>query len=218
MQETVLIVWDEVPMQHRYCIEAVDATLRDLLHRDVSFGGITVVFGGDFRQILPVVPRGSREQIVNACLQRSVLWGSIIVLRLFENMRLLPGSEEFATWLLKVGGGEDLPDDCSIELPAHMRCATLEDLSNTIYPDLPQPGHSDQYFLERSILSCRNDDVDDLNASLLNRFPGEHTVYHSADSVVDANGDDPYPVEFLNSIKAGMCIYNFFTLFVLIPL
>jgi hypothetical protein len=37
------------------------------------FGGKTMVLGGDFRQILPVVPKGGRKDIVNAPLLRSHL-------------------------------------------------------------------------------------------------------------------------------------------------
>ncbi|XP_075096389.1 uncharacterized protein LOC107763668 [Nicotiana tabacum] len=60
-----LIIWDEAPMMHRYCFEALDKTLRDILRfKDASnlhrlFGGKTVVLGGDFRQILPVIPKGT---------------------------------------------------------------------------------------------------------------------------------------------------------------
>jgi hypothetical protein len=60
-------------MQSKLVPDAVDQTLRDLLQDDRPFGGITVVFGGDFQQILPVVVRGTREQIVNESLQRSRL-------------------------------------------------------------------------------------------------------------------------------------------------
>lgn len=76
-RETKLIIWDEVPMQHRHCIEAADRTLRDICDSEKPFGGITVVLGGDFRQILPVIPKGVREQIVNASLRHSVLWKHI---------------------------------------------------------------------------------------------------------------------------------------------
>jgi hypothetical protein len=61
-------------MQHKYAIDSVDRSLRDLLKKDVPFGGITVVFGGDFRQTLPVVPKASREQIIAASLVRANLW------------------------------------------------------------------------------------------------------------------------------------------------
>ncbi|XP_074355904.1 uncharacterized protein LOC141695565 [Apium graveolens] len=55
MQHTSLIIWDEAPMQHRYAFEAVDISLRDIMVTiDVEqgkspFGGIIVVFGGNFR-------------------------------------------------------------------------------------------------------------------------------------------------------------------------
>jgi ATP-dependent DNA helicase PIF1 len=54
------------------------------------FGGKVVVMGGDFRQILPVVPRGTRGQIVDANLKRSaVLWHRVKVCQLHENMHVL---------------------------------------------------------------------------------------------------------------------------------
>lgn len=54
-------------MLNRYCFEALDRTLRDLLvvndpaNANKPFGGIVVVLGGDFRQILHVIPKGSRR-------------------------------------------------------------------------------------------------------------------------------------------------------------
>jgi hypothetical protein len=48
----------------------------------------------------------------------------------------------------------------------------------------------DKYFLERTILSARNDDVDDLDQKLLDKFLGEQTIFHSADSVVKEQGVD----------------------------
>jgi hypothetical protein len=79
LNKTSLILWDEAPMAHRNCFEALDKSLRDILRcRDENsdkkpFGGMTVVLGGDFRQILPVVPKGKRGQIVNASIKCSYL-------------------------------------------------------------------------------------------------------------------------------------------------
>ncbi|XP_042059505.1 uncharacterized protein LOC121804017 [Salvia splendens] len=89
-----LIIWDEAPMIHKHCIEAVDRTLRDImrvsdqLNMNKPFGGKTVVFGGDFRQILLVVPKGSRQDVVNATINSSYLWKSCTVVRLTKNIRL----------------------------------------------------------------------------------------------------------------------------------
>ena len=52
-----LIIWDEAPMQHKYNITAVHRTLCDVRENDEFFGGVPIVFGGDFAQILPVVPQ-----------------------------------------------------------------------------------------------------------------------------------------------------------------
>ncbi|CAN4126443.1 unnamed protein product [Withania somnifera] len=54
--------------------QALDQTLRDTLRfkdpfsLDKSFGGKTIVLGGDFRQIFHVVTKGNRQDIVNATL------------------------------------------------------------------------------------------------------------------------------------------------------
>ena len=69
-RQTDLIIIDEITMQHRHASEALDRTLQDIHNSDKLFGGISVVFGGDFQQILPIVISGSRPQIICASLQR----------------------------------------------------------------------------------------------------------------------------------------------------
>ena len=64
-------------MTKRQAVEALDRSLQDITGCGSKFGGKVIVFGGDFRQVLPVVRRGTRAQIVNACLQKSYLWMDI---------------------------------------------------------------------------------------------------------------------------------------------
>jgi hypothetical protein len=210
LMQTDVIIWDEVPMQHRHCIEAVDRTLRDILSTNAPFGGITLLFGGDFRQTLPVVPRGSRGQIISASLRKSDIWHGIEIHDLWRNEHLdrTPESEEFAKWLLDVGAGKGIDDSGNIELPAHLKCGnTVDDLINSVYPDIHIGNKPDAYFLERTILACKNDDVFDVNKIMLDKFPGQEIRMMSADSVVmeaGADGDfNPYPIEFLNSIRTS---------------
>ena len=49
-------------------METLDRSLRDITRCDLPFGGKVMVFGGDFRQVLSVVPRGTRAQICDATL------------------------------------------------------------------------------------------------------------------------------------------------------
>ncbi|XP_035845824.1 uncharacterized protein LOC110943497 [Helianthus annuus] len=78
LQQTKLVIWDEAPMVHKHAFEALDRTMHDIFNisnpsrSDVLFGGKVIVFGGDFRQILPVVPNGGRQEIVNASLCSSL--------------------------------------------------------------------------------------------------------------------------------------------------
>ncbi|XP_013594703.1 PREDICTED: ATP-dependent DNA helicase RRM3-like [Brassica oleracea var. oleracea] len=88
-----LIVWDEAPMMSRHCFETLDRSMHDIIRssEDKPFGGKVVVFGGDFRQILPVIPGGGRAETVLAALNSSYLWEHCKVLKLTKNMRLLAG-------------------------------------------------------------------------------------------------------------------------------
>ena len=58
------------------------------MQTDPPFGGKFVVLAGDVIQIVPVVPSGSRGQIVSACVKASPLYRECRFLRLTENMRL----------------------------------------------------------------------------------------------------------------------------------
>ncbi|KAG1085478.1 hypothetical protein G6F42_021381 [Rhizopus arrhizus] len=48
-----LIVWDECSMASKELVEAVDRTFRDITKINAPFDGQLMVFGGDFRQVLP---------------------------------------------------------------------------------------------------------------------------------------------------------------------
>ena len=66
-------------MIHWNCLEALNKTLQDLLtdkKLEAStrpFGSKTIVFGGDFRQILLVIKYGSKTDITNAIITQSHL-------------------------------------------------------------------------------------------------------------------------------------------------
>ena len=104
-----LLVIDEMSMGHKHAFECLDRSLQDVRKNKNPLGGVTVLFVGDWRQILPVVRHGSREQIVDATLKHSFLWRSIKSLSLTKNMRVATlglDSEGFATFLEIVGSGD----------------------------------------------------------------------------------------------------------------
>ena len=93
------------------------------MNKDVLFGGIPVVIAGDFRQTLPIVPRGTSADQLKACLKKSYLWNSAKTLTLRINMRAkLSGNSDtakFAAQLLKIGNGliPYVDNDSNIQVP-----------------------------------------------------------------------------------------------------
>jgi ATP-dependent exoDNAse (exonuclease V) alpha subunit len=211
IRETKLILWDEALMQHRHVFDAVNRSLQDIREDNRLFGGMTVVFGGDYQQILPVIVKGSRGDIVNASLMASPMWQELQVLKLQTNMRVGQDEEEraFATWLTDIGHGRHTDETGNVELLPQFSCPenTLESLIQEIYPgigQLPLPG--DHFFAERAILASRNAEVEEVNKLILERFPGDVKVFNSADSIVrddNVDGELLYPSEFLNSISTS---------------
>ncbi|XP_060846341.1 uncharacterized protein LOC132926006 [Rhopalosiphum padi] len=141
MRDCVFIVWDEASMSHKSSVEALDRTLRDLRNKNTLMGGCTVLFSGDFRQILPVVVRGTRADKVNASLKRSYIWSDITKLKLKTNMRILSsdqGNKTFADALLRVGNDQSLTRNGKIDLfELCFLMSNLMDLIENVYPDLP---------------------------------------------------------------------------------
>ena len=75
---------------------------------------MTIVLGGDFRKILPVIPTGTKETIIDATINNSYLWPYFRVLILTENMRLKRYNitevekkqiTKFSNWILDIGNG-----------------------------------------------------------------------------------------------------------------
>ncbi|XP_071727747.1 uncharacterized protein [Rutidosis leptorrhynchoides] len=87
-----LLIWDEAPMVNKMCIEALNHSMHDICRQsntdsmDTLFRGKIVVFSGDFRQILPVIQKGKREDIVDASLNSSYFWDYVTVLKLTVNI------------------------------------------------------------------------------------------------------------------------------------
>ncbi|XP_053598611.1 uncharacterized protein LOC128668836 [Microplitis demolitor] len=146
IREAKLIVWDECTMAHKNAIEALNRTLKDIRNSDRIMGGITVVLASDFRQTLPVVPRGTRADEVKACLKSSVLWPHVNVLSLKINMRVHIQhdlrAEEFSKLLIDIGNGQISEVDGRISIPDNLGDIVddLTTLTDKIYPDINKIG------------------------------------------------------------------------------
>ncbi|MCO5599595.1 hypothetical protein L7F22_053701 [Adiantum nelumboides] len=206
-----LIVWDEAPMTNRNAFEAFDRTLQDIMCSHKFFGGKVLLLGGDFRQILPVVPKGSRSDIVNATLCCSYLWPQVTVLRLFDNMRMR-GDDiadiAYRKWLMDVGNGTlTSHEDHTMAIPSDMVLSnqSMDGLISYVYLDMNRHLGDAIYFRDRAILAPRNSDVDIVNAKTLCAMSGDIVEYFRADSIIEDSMQQSflYSVEFLNGLNLG---------------
>ncbi|CAH9081579.1 unnamed protein product [Cuscuta epithymum] len=187
-----LILWDEASMANRRIVESLDTTLRDILGVDSLFGGKVMVFGGDFRQTLPVVRSGTRTDFVDACLLKSIIiWPHVHRLRLIKNMRAHE-DPAFCDYLMRVGNGtETLVAGDKIKIPANFilpwidETASLKLLFSAVYPDLHLFETDPYALMSRAILTTKNDIVDFINSSLIAKFPGEEHIYLSYDTPIE---------------------------------
>ena len=74
-------------MFHTNASEAVDRTLRNVRGRNELIGGVTVILFSNFRQALPVIPRGSPADEIFALIKSSHLWQTVYKCNLITNMR-----------------------------------------------------------------------------------------------------------------------------------
>ncbi|KAK7323502.1 hypothetical protein VNO77_26978 [Canavalia gladiata] len=219
-----LIIWDKAPMTHKYCFEVVDKTFRDILrfsnpdniHK--PFGGKVIVFGGDFRQILPVIPKDSRQDVVTATINSSYLWRYCEVLTLTKNMRLqarcIPSQENdlnnFSKWILSIGDDND--DNIDVNIPdeflIHEGDDPIASIVHQTYPNYLANATDPTFFQNRAILAPTNDVVNIINDYMLHLTPGECRKYLSFDSPSNMNEhsvqiNDIHTSKFLNTINCS---------------
>ncbi|RZB65388.1 hypothetical protein D0Y65_041441 [Glycine soja] len=146
----------------------------------LPFGGKLVVFGGDFCQILPVVPKGNRSNIDHAAINSSYLWNHCQVLRRWYTCEPNDGYVEIT-----------IPDEFLINDYNN----PLEEIVNRTYPNLLQFYNNPEYLQSRSILASTIEVVD-------------KKEYYSADSINKSDAlqnltSETVTPEFLNSLNTS---------------
>ncbi|XP_017227517.2 uncharacterized protein LOC108203256 [Daucus carota subsp. sativus] len=189
----------------------------------LPFGGINIVLGGDFRQILQFIPGSNCSEVVAAGISRSKLWSNASLHTLVKNMRINRGSNEgevermkkFAQWVLDIGDmkiqkASDGEFDDDIEIPSEFcnigneNC--IADMIDTTFPDFAEHYNDPKYLSERAILIPTNNTVAHVNALIVDRIPDESQSYYSVDNAEDYPGtetelNNSFPPEYLNSLN-----------------
>ncbi|CAM9941562.1 unnamed protein product [Ectocarpus sp. 6 AP-2014] len=219
-----LIIWDEIPMSHRFAPEALDLTLQDLRLCDKPFGGVTVLFGGDWRQVGPVVVFGTPAEVVESALISSYLWKNVQRHRLVQFIRDSL-DQQYSRTVRAIGEGllppVTLPDE-SVVIPLQYTapidhtntdlqtqpgtCNTggvtdFEKLIDCIYPDLHTA--DPRCFADRGTLAPTNVSTDQINDHILNLLPSQVYTQRRSNTIIKGNPRDVVEmtsVEFLQAI------------------
>ncbi|KAG8370134.1 hypothetical protein BUALT_Bualt14G0085800 [Buddleja alternifolia] len=185
----------------------VKTNFQDFTGIKEPFGGKVVVLGGDFRLVVPVVPKATVQQTIDASLARSFLYKRLKRLTLSKNMRAR-SDPTFSEFLLRVGNGTELADsNGNIQIPQEMLIkydiddgdASEQRLIDAIFPSLLHNATSASYMTSRAILACKNEYVDKLNDRMISIFPGQAQIFNNFDEAID-NNESYYDPEFLNSL------------------
>ncbi|XP_072158483.1 uncharacterized protein [Bemisia tabaci] len=208
LRKASLILIDEASMIPAAALECIDRLLRDIMKNEskhlehVPFGGKVILFSGDFRQVLPVVPKGNKTQILENSIQKCKVWTKLTKLSLKTNMRTNKDQQEFSKWLLQLGDGKLKSDrgENIIEIPEHYKCKKKSIVNHVFGTVLNEKNVHN--VVQRAIVCPLNEDCDKINKEVIDLIEGESKEYISIDSIIS---DDPteainVPLEFLNSI------------------
>lgn len=197
-----LIIFDELPITHRFCVEALERTLRDIRKSQALYGGIPICFSGDWRQCGPVVPFGAAADTVEASFISSDLWPKTKRMRLTISQR---DKEDpaYASFVRSIGENKQpmttFPDgsqltpltnehDTSTTDHFSLKHTThFDDLIRFVYPDI----HEDSKNLtDRAILATTNASIDSCNNEISSRRRGNEASFSSSDTLIT---DDTNP-------------------------
>ena len=219
IRKSKVIIWDEAPMAHSDNLFWLNRQLKDIMGNNELFGGKIIVLCGDFKQIPPVVPKGSIKIIIQSSIKKCSLFEHATQLKLVTNERLRKQLREgtlnnkqktelkkFNAWINKIGDGSieqqytDI-NESPIEIPKQFVIkGEKSNMINAIYNNLNTYNHDPNYFNNRCILTPLNKNVDCINDMCYDRIENEtEKIYKSQDSVGLEDTQTLFSQEFLNS-------------------
>ncbi|XP_021773626.1 uncharacterized protein LOC110737597 [Chenopodium quinoa] len=174
-----LIIWDEAPMEKRQTIEYFDRLRQDVCSNKVKFGGKVVVFGGDFRQVLPVIPNGSLSEVIATSFVMYPLWYALQKIHLTQNMRAID-DPPFCNLVLQIGNGippyengKNIKLPKPLVVPCDSEDSSLQLLVKSIYPDNSNTTSDSFLATKIAILTPKNEHATKINSLLVHQSQEE---------------------------------------------
>uniref|UniRef100_A0A0L8GUI2 ATP-dependent DNA helicase n=1 Tax=Octopus bimaculoides TaxID=37653 RepID=A0A0L8GUI2_OCTBM len=187
-QKARLLVIDEVTMGHKHVCECVDHSLKELKQEpDKLFGGLTVLFSGNWKQTLPMVQRGFRAQIVHATLKQSYIWNHVQSLQLSVNMRV-QNSGKISEYKISIP-------------PPHLIDSTrLWDLCEVVFRGIDEKYREGLWMGSRVIITPTNKAAEEVNTVVMLKFlQGDSKTYRSCDTLHE--NETEFLLELINDLN-----------------
>ena len=185
LKEAHLIVWDECSMVHEHVADTVDRSLQDIMHDGRPFGGKTVLFMGDFKQLLPVIRYGQGQ---NHTLHRCGWWNQIKRLQFTQNWRAIQ-HPDYCAFLEEVGNGRME----SVQVPVERVVVDYAQMVDKVY--------GDTFDFGSQILALTLETCAEVNALCLEKLPGPVVECPAADTYVECSDPDSFPTEYVESMQ-----------------
>ena len=181
LRAAALIIFDEITMTSRQNLEAIDEILRRVRDRpNDPFGGLVFVGAGDFRQILPIIKNGTRNDTVEATIKYSPLWVKFTVLNLTIPVRQLT-DPVFSTFVDSIADGTaEQTAEGKVCLRLIKATTSTVEWLNFLYPEIHK-GIAETN--NRALLSVLNKDVDSFNATITDQLPSQYVTLYSDDQL-----------------------------------
>ena len=185
VKDCKLVVWYECDMSHKGAFEALHLIFKDIRRNNDVMGGVIVSLAGDFPQMLPVIPRGTRADKIQISLKSSYIWSRIQMHHLTINMRVhvnkLSSIQRFSDGLLQEKNGAVTLIN-SDKYTAMDRIVQKENqLIENLFPNLTQHFRDHAWLSQRVILALRNENAYITNEQMLRELPSSLEVYKSID-------------------------------------
>lgn len=210
------IIIDEMTMINKDTLNFIDRTLRSLYsgaEKDLPFAGKLICISGDWKQRLPIVNNAQRPAIVASTVKNSDSYHLFETLTLTENMRVDPNEVAWKDWCRDVGNGMNyiaagselihIPDELLLD-PDNQEAIFDFAFPPHLFTDIIASKPKDLAIIELlshifrvcsdgselskgAILAYTNAIVDRLNATLMDRLPGDTFTSLSIDKPLNTS-------------------------------
>ena len=181
------ICYDEVSMVGKEVADCLDRFLQDVMGNSSPFGGKTIVFLGDFKQLMPVEPGRRYPATVKNCSW----WPQCHVMRFTKNFRAA-ANPDFCAFLEHVGNG----DIQRVAVPENSRASCVQELISKVYgDDMMQVTSTRHMIMAFTLQTCKA-----VNDVCMAAIPSEAFLASAYDDTKDNRQPDLYTSDYLATL------------------